>query len=326
MEKEAITRVSVILLSFNGKAFLKDKIEFLLKEISFFESAELIVIDDGSTDGSIEILKRYPVSDSLKIIFNDKQHGIPYSMNLGVAKADHPYVIFCDQRQKLSSNILKRILEPMRREDVGAVSGCISSRDNKEQFSFIRTHENFMKSAESNAGSLIGVYGPFYAIRKHCYSPIPEYIILDDLYLSLRILKTKQIELINDCHIIDDNFSVLYDYQRTRRYLCGLLQLLKERTLISELSYQHWTMLIWHKYLRLIIPFLLSGCYVILGIAMTEGIAYVIAFILISLMAVLSVLPARMTFPFRFKNLLRINIFYFFAVHDILIDEIFKKK
>ena len=317
-----ITSVSVILLSYNGKEYLKEKIDFLVEELSCFQNYELIIVDDNSTDGSWEILDTIQETPEIKILSKPEHKGIPHSMNMGVNNAKYENIIFCDQRQKLAHNILLRVVDSLKYQNVGAVSGCISHLDNSKNYSFIRKHENFIKAIESRAGSLIGVYGPLYAIKKSCYSVIPEYIILDDLYLSLRILKTKQIELREDCQIIDENSSILYDYKRARRYLSGFLQIMKEKTIISDLNNQQKVMLMWHKYLRLLIPFFLFLCYISSGIMMLYGIEYMILFSILTILGVLSFLPIRYRIHFRLKNLIRLNILYFIALSDIMINDI----
>jgi poly-beta-1,6-N-acetyl-D-glucosamine synthase len=324
-ETEEIKCVSVILLSYNGNRYLRDKIKFLISELCFFESYELIIIDDNSQDGSIELLKNISDNDKIKVIINARQEGIPFSMNLGIANAKYEYVIFCDQRQELSPNILKRIVEPLSYSDVGAVSGCISAFDKTNKCSFIRKHENFLKLKESKAGSLIGVYGPFYSIKKHCYSIIPENIILDDLYLSLRVLKTKQIIILEDCKIFDDDFSTLYDFKRTRKYLSGFLQLLNERSVFSELSKKQKTMLLWHKYLRLLIPFFIFLCYITCGIMIIKGIEYLILFSMLTFIGLFSVLPFKGEFLCKTKNVIRLNVFYFIALMDAFINKLLFK-
>lgn len=326
-EKETgdISSVSLVLLSFNGIDYLKGKVNFLLKELSCFQNYELIIIDDDSTDGSKEYLNSLRVTDQIRIICKPGQKGIPHSMNLGVEKAKYDYIIFCDQRQKLSEHILQRIVEPLKNKNTGAVSGCICHLDKENKCSFIRKHENFIKAKESRAGSLIGVYGPFYAIKKQCYTVIPDYIILDDLYLSIRILRTKQIEIREDCRIIDESFSYLNDYKRTRRYVSGFLQLLKEKTIFSDLNNKQKIMLLWHKYLRLFIPIFLFLSYVNAGIMILEGIGYVILFSFLTALLVISFLPGRFSIQFRMKNLIRINILYFIALFDILINDFILK-
>jgi len=322
-EMEEITGVSVILLSCNGKNYLNEKINFLLRELSCFESHELIIIDDNSRDGSVDLLRTFVQVDHIKVIYNAKQEGIPFSMNLGIVNAKYEYVIFCDQRQKLSDNILKRIVEPLKYHNVGAVSGCISHLDLEQKCSFIRSHENFLKMKESKTGNLIGVYGPFYAIKKQYYFPIPDHIILDDLYLSLKILTSKQIELRKDCQIIDDDFSMLYDYKRIKRYLTGFIQILKDEKIISGLSNNQKIMLIWHKYLRLLIPLLIFLCYLVTGIMAINRIEYLIIFCIFSSIGLLSVLTIRIRCWITPLHLLRMNILYFFGLIDLLMDKAF---
>jgi poly-beta-1,6-N-acetyl-D-glucosamine synthase len=321
-ETEDINSVSLVLLSYNGKEFLKDKVNFLIKELSCFQDHELIIVDDNSTDGSRELLNDFRGISNIKIICKTLQKGIPDSMNTAVNQAKFEYIIFCDQRQKLSDHIIQRIVEPLKYKNVGAASGCICHLDHENRYSMIRKLENFIKCKESQAGSLIGVYGPLYAIKKHCYSGMPDDIILDDLYLSLRILKTKQIRLLKECQIIDENFSTLNDYKRARRYLSGFLQIMKEKSIISDLNAKQRIMLIWHKYLRLLIPVLLFLSYISTGVLIFRGIEYVILFSGLTILGLLSAMVGR----FRIKGLIRINILYFIALFDVLFKDIILHK
>jgi poly-beta-1,6-N-acetyl-D-glucosamine synthase len=322
VETEDITGVSLVLLSYNGKEYLKDKVSFLLKELSCFQCYELIIIDDFSNDGSREILNNFNGINNVRIINKTCRKGIPDSMNTGVRSAKYDYIIFCDQRQKLSDNLIQRIVQPLKCKDVGAVSGCVFHLDQENRFSILRKIENFIKCKESEAGSLIGVYGPFYAINKHCYRQIPVNIILDDLYLSLRILKTKQIRLLENCHIIDENFSTLNDYKRARRYLSGFLQIMKEKSLIRELSIRQKIMLTWHKYLRLMIPVFIFLSYISTGALIVRGIEYVVLFSVFTILGLISFIPGR----FRLMSLVRINILYFIALFDVFYKDIIKNK
>lgn len=317
-ETEPIDNVSLILLSFNGVKYLKEKTDCLRLELATFRNYELIVIDDNSTDGSIEFLKSLTENEHLTIHYNHTQKGIPYSMNLGVSLARYNYLVFCDQRQQLSENIIRKIVEPLKYANAGAVSGWISHIDKEKKYSFIRLHENILKEQESRSGNLIGVYGPLYALKKQCYIEIPEHIILDDLYLSLKVLKTKQIEIRKDCQVTDENFSNLYDYKRTRRYLSGLLQILHSDFIFCELNGKQLIMLLWHKYFRIIIPVGLFACYMSLALSVSNGRGFMLAFGVVTTIVILSVLPDRIMFRFRFKNLIRINILYFIALVDIL--------
>jgi biofilm PGA synthesis N-glycosyltransferase PgaC len=323
---EEITGVSVILLSCNGKEYLDEKINFLNRELSGFENHELIIVDDNSNDGSAEVLGAFSSMPHVRILQNCRHEGIPFSMNLGVANAKYEYLIFCDQRQKLSDNILQRIVGPLKNKNVGAVSACISPVDNENRHSLIRRHENFLKSLEGRTGSLMGVYGPLYALKKQSYTNIPGYVILDDLWLSLRILKTQQIVFQEDCQIIDESISALYDYRRARKYLTGFLQILGEKQILCDLNAKQKIMLIWHKYLRLLIPVFLFLSYTCVGYMAFQDNRFLILFCLISAGGLISFLPFRLNSRFRPKNLVRLNIYYFFSMADVFINKVIMRR
>ena len=325
LETDEIKSVSLILLSHNGRQYLEEKINFLLKELSVFKDFEMLIIDDHSSDGSQELLSRFEGRENIRLMLQERHMGIPHSMNMGIHQAQNKHIIFCDQRQRLSENIIQKIVEPLRYKQVGAVSGCISHLDKSQCCSWVRKHENYIKSIESKSGNLIGVYGPFYAIKKDCYSPIPDDIVLDDLYLSIKIIQSKQVRILTDCRIIEDGFSALYDYKRAKRYVLGFLQLLKERNFIRPLKLNQVTMLFWHKYLRLLIPISLFISYIGTGIKGITDIEYMIAFLILTMIGSLSLIP-RYKIKFKLANLICVNIFYLLALSDITLHEVFYKK
>ena len=310
--------VSVILLTYNGRPYLEAKIGQLLHELSAIPGGELIIVDDHSTDGSSEVIERYRSNPGVTLLLKSVHTGIADSMNTAVAMATCDTVVFCDQRQKLSEGCLQRITGPLADPRVGAVSGCLSHLDRGDKDSMLRRHENFLKTMESRTGCVIGVYGPFYAIRKECYVQIPEGIILDDLWLSLRILRSKKIVMEKECTITDDDHAMLYDYQRTRRYLFGLMQILAGRGALRDLGLRQRIMLLWHKYLRLLIPVALFASYVSTGVLAMHSVAFLVVFVLLTLAPGIAILPSVTRWHARLGNLFRMNVFYLLAFTDIL--------
>lgn len=312
--------VSIILLTYNGGSFVNDKIAFLLEELKSVKNGELIIIDDDSSDETRDAIEKYMHVNGIHIILKNQQSGIPDSMNLGVSLARNEVVVFSDQRQQLLPGSLKKILAPMADPEIGAVSGCISHVDKANCKSVARIHENYIKAGESRIGGLMGVYGPLYAIRKKSYSPIPENIILDDLYLSLKILENKKIVLVKNCAIIDEKFSKLYNYKRARRYLTGLVQIITCRPLIRNLAPGKLVMLILHKYLRLAIVGFLFLVYVTSGVLAFNGNMYLTIFIMMSSLGV--AVSAQMIFKFKsgFLDVIRINFYYLAAAAGLFVQ------
>ncbi|MBN2039380.1 MAG: glycosyltransferase [Spirochaetes bacterium] len=320
-----ISGVSLVYLSYNGADFLLKKINFLLQELSVFDKYELIIMDDHSTDKSQEIINSFRDYKHIKIIFKSEQRGIPHSMNTGVKASKFEHIVFCDQRQNLSDNIISQLVSPLKNKKVGAVSGCISHFDKENRFSFIRAYENFIKIQEGKTGNLIGVYGPLYAIKKECYTEIPDPIILDDLYLTLKILGSKQVLFLRECQIFDEYSSLIYNYQRTKRYLKGFLQLINEKGLICHLKKKQIIMLFWHKYFRLFIPLLLFLCYVSFGIKSIGSPENTIVFLIITLIVLISILLSAVITRGTLMKFIRINFLYFIAWIELFFVGFFNK-
>ncbi len=316
---KGINAVSVILLTYNGSAHIRQKVNFLRKELALFDQAELIIIDDCSTDNTSVLLQEWADLPGVRVVMKSRHGGIPDSMNLGVRLATHEFIIFCDQRQHLSENFAGKLLKPLLHDHVGAVSACIANRDRQQHFSLLRWHENYLKLLENRAGALIGVYGPCYAIKKQVFTPIPEDIILDDLFLSLHILKDHSIVFEPECEILEDHATGLFDYHRARRYLRGLLQLLFRRNLFTELGTRTCSMVLWHKYLRLLLPLLFAMSYGALALQAINSTPASCLFFGISLLIFVSLLPQTARYEFRFKNIVRMNVLYFFSWIDVIL-------
>lgn len=83
--------VSVILPVYNGATFLRETIESVLTQT--YKYFELIVVDDGSTDDSKEIIQSYPEA---QYVYQTNQ-GVPFARNAGVQNSNGQYLCFIDQ-------------------------------------------------------------------------------------------------------------------------------------------------------------------------------------------------------------------------------------
>ena len=82
--------VSVILPSLNVKPFIEECVESVINQT--LENIEIICVDAGSDDGTLEILEDYANKDSrIKILRSDKR-SYGHQMNLGIAAAEGEYV------------------------------------------------------------------------------------------------------------------------------------------------------------------------------------------------------------------------------------------
>ena len=85
-------KVSVILPTYNRLPMLKEAMDSVLAQN--FEDMELIVVDDGSTDGTAEEMKRY--GGRVKLIQHSRNRGVSAARNKGILHARGKYIAFLD--------------------------------------------------------------------------------------------------------------------------------------------------------------------------------------------------------------------------------------
>jgi glycosyltransferase involved in cell wall biosynthesis len=99
----AVTRhplVSVIIPCYNGEAFLKEAIDSVLAQT--YRNVEIIVVDDGSTDGSAEIARKLPVR-----YIRQPNSGLTASRNLGIRESQGDYIVFLDADDRLKTEAIE---------------------------------------------------------------------------------------------------------------------------------------------------------------------------------------------------------------------------
>lgn len=93
---ETSPKVSVVMCVWNGEKYLRECIDSILNQS--FQDFEFIIVNDGSTDGTAEILQTYAVQDPrVRILENPQNMGIGFSRNKGNGAARGEYIAVMDQ-------------------------------------------------------------------------------------------------------------------------------------------------------------------------------------------------------------------------------------
>ncbi len=98
--------VSVVVPVYNAEAYLKECIESFLGQT--FQNFELICVDDGSTDSSMDILQKYAEADSRIHILHQKNAGAGVARNRGLSVAQGKYLVFLDADDFFESTLLEK--------------------------------------------------------------------------------------------------------------------------------------------------------------------------------------------------------------------------
>lgn len=111
--------VSIVTLNWNGKEVLLECLESL-KKLNY-SNYEIIVVDNGSTDGSCEILEEnYP---EIKLIKNKENLGVAMGNNIGIKHSHGDYVLLLNNDTIVDSNLIKELLKVLENEKDGGVVG-----------------------------------------------------------------------------------------------------------------------------------------------------------------------------------------------------------
>ena len=94
MEAVSTDLVSIVLPVFNTADYLSTCIESLLCQT--YPNIEIVIVDDGSSDGSSDICDHYSISNENISVYHIENHGLSYARNLGVDASKGSYITFID--------------------------------------------------------------------------------------------------------------------------------------------------------------------------------------------------------------------------------------
>ena len=108
-EDEQDIKVSVIMPIYNASDFLKPAIDSVIDQT--LREIEIICIDDGSTDGSLDIIKEYQKTDDRIRIITETNAGPALARNNGLKRARGEYVAFLDADDFFKPELLESLYE-----------------------------------------------------------------------------------------------------------------------------------------------------------------------------------------------------------------------
>jgi len=263
-KKSPITpSVSIVLAVHNGVSLLARKIEHLLG-LDYPNLKEIIIVSDGSTDGTVELLVREQDS-RIKAIILDEHGGKAVAVNAGVAAATSDVIMFVDIRPEIAPGAIQELVSNFADERVGCVSGNLKLRDDGHDAASAAVgglywrYEQWIRTCEGISDSPVGVYGGFYAIRRELAMRLPDGIILDDMFQPLSIIRQGYRSVVDPAAFVFDTWpkKVEGEFHRKVRTLAGNYQLLQLAPWTLTLENRVLFQLVSHKVMRLVVPYLL---------------------------------------------------------------------
>jgi glycosyltransferase involved in cell wall biosynthesis len=189
VRKDAAARptVTALLAVHNGESFLRQKLDSMLTLDYPKDLLEIVVISDGSTDGTDEIAAEYAPAGVR--LLRMPRAGKASALNAGIAQARGEILFFTDVRQQLAPDSLLHLTACLADPTVGSVTGELhiqrDSRSEEAGMGFYWRYEVWARGQLSMIDSMCGATGCIYAMRRNLARSLPPDTLLDDIALPL---------------------------------------------------------------------------------------------------------------------------------------------
>ena len=167
-EDPARKTVSILIAVYNGAAVLRPKLESVMALDYPKELLEVLVLSDGSTDGTNEIVRGF-AGQGIELV--ELPHaGKPAALSAGIARSKGEILVLTDARQTLEPDSVRQLVACFSDPTVGAVSGDLPMRpgagDEHSSTSLYWRIERWIRINLGRVDSTFGTTGPFYAMRR----------------------------------------------------------------------------------------------------------------------------------------------------------------
>jgi poly-beta-1,6-N-acetyl-D-glucosamine synthase len=262
LKKEITPTISVIIAVRNEEANLPIKLENL-HQLNYPENKiEIIVASDGSTDRTVEILGQQGPS-IIPVILKESK-GKANALNEAVRRATGELLVFLDARQSVDRDAISELVSCFADASVGAASGELLLEASGEGsaangLGIYWKIEKMVRKLESASGSVVGVTGAIYAIRRELYTEIPVGTILDDVFVPMNVARRGYRVVFQPSAIARDRlFSEEgREFGRKVRTLTGNYQLLRLAPWLLSMENPLLFRFLSHKISRLMVPLLM---------------------------------------------------------------------
>lgn len=275
--KSIFPKISIVIAVRNEAKHLEEKLHNLQQLDYPGELIETLVVSDGSTDKTNDILGNF-VDSRVRSIILPEHCGKAEALNHAIEAVNGDIVVFMDARQRVATDSLKTLVESFADPTVGCVSGALILGDGAETSprgvgSYWKM-EKVIRYWESTGGSTVGATGALYAVRRSLIPHLPAGIILDDVFIPMEVARRGARVIFEPRALAWDSLpsNPKQEFRRKVRTLFGNYQLLRIAPWLLTTSNPLLFEFVSHKVSRLAVPFALIG--MILSSVFLSGFIY----------------------------------------------------
>lgn len=262
--------VTLLISAFNESQVIAAKLENALALEYPHDRLEILVISDGSDDGTDEITHGF-AGRGVRLLRQEPRMGKTAGLNLGVSEARGQILVFSDANAMYQPDAVWRLVRHFSNLRIGYVVGNARYYEKGTESSSAQSEglywklETYLKKKESIFGSVVGGDGAIYAIRRELYLPLLPTDI-NDFLNPLQIIVRGYTGVFEPAAICYEEAAENFgqEYRRKVRIISRSLNALRRvpEVLNPMRNTRHWFLLVSHKVLRWFAPFFMTLCFI----------------------------------------------------------------
>jgi len=188
--------VTVLVAAYNEESCIRDKIENTLALDYPRDNLELLIVTDGSTDRTNELVAE--VTDPrVRLTFEQERRGKPAAVIRAFPLARGEIVVLSDANCLFGHDALRKLVRNFADPTVGGASGAkqiirgssTQSRAAEQGEGLYWRYEAYLKQCDSLVSSVMGSPGEIWAVRRSAFAPPDADSIADDFVASMRLVE-----------------------------------------------------------------------------------------------------------------------------------------
>ena len=270
LKNEIEPHVTMLIAAYNEEKGIAQKITDTLNLNYPKEKLRIVVVSDGSTDGTDEIVRSF-ANEGVELFRVEGRVGKTEARNVAMAALEGEIIIFSDATTAYKEDLIQKMVRNFADPKVGMVTGHLIYRDSSNSQmgtgqKLYWKYESMIKKAQTSMGTLTGSVGCVTAFRKELYTPLPNNIIEDFTGPLMLVMKGFRVVYEEEAMCFEDTTKKAANEwnMRVRVIRGGMSGMLHARKILNPIAYPiPFFQLMSHKILRWTLPIVIIGAFFI---------------------------------------------------------------
>ncbi len=158
LKMKSLPLISVVIPVYNREKYIKNCLDIMMSQS--YKNLEIIVVNDGSTDGSVDIIQQYSI---VKLINLKKNRGQSVARNIGMDNANGKYIHFMDDDDEINTTFYENLVKASEKNNADMACCGIIHQKSKGKTQLFKKEKSYTSLKEKLQVTYVGKWG--YSVR-----------------------------------------------------------------------------------------------------------------------------------------------------------------